>query len=105
MFVAELGLDGSLRPVRGVVPALLAAASAGCTRAVVAADNGAEASMVPGIAVIACQSLREVIAWLRGEPSAPQPGVPAASSTGGPGSTARDQPGQTWLSGRWCGWR
>ena len=36
VFVAELGLDGSLRPVRGVVPALLAAADVGCTRVVVA---------------------------------------------------------------------
>jgi magnesium chelatase family protein len=33
MFTAELGLDGSLRPVRGVLPALLAARRAGCTRA------------------------------------------------------------------------
>src|SRR5713101_2506822 len=84
VFVAELGLDGSLRPVRGVVPALLAAADAGCTRAIVAAANGAEAVMVPGLAVVACQSLRAVVAWLRGgpfpaEPSIPAPVVPAST--------------------------
>src|ERR1022692_223815 len=60
VFVAELGLDGSLRPVRGVVPALLAAADAGCTRAVVAAGNAAEAAVVSGLTVMACQSLRAV---------------------------------------------
>jgi magnesium chelatase family protein len=47
LFYSELGLDGSLRPVRGVVPALLAAARAGCTRAAVAAYNSAEAVVVP----------------------------------------------------------
>ena len=52
VFVAGLGLDGSLRPVPGVLPALLAAAAAGCTRAVVAAQNAAEAVTVPGLAVV-----------------------------------------------------
>ena len=84
VFVGELGLDGSLRPVRGVVPALIAAASAGCMRAVVAEGNGAEAQVAPGIAVVPCQSLRAVIAWLRGQPSAPPPGVPAASIPAAP---------------------
>ena len=66
VFVAGLGLDGSLRPVPGVLPALLAAAAAGCTRAVVAAQNAAEAVTVPGLAVVPCHFLREVLAWLRG---------------------------------------
>ena len=68
VFYAELGLDGSLRPARGVVPALLAAADAGCTRAVVAAGNAAEAEMLPGLDVIGCDSLSQVIAWLRHDP-------------------------------------
>jgi magnesium chelatase family protein len=77
---AELGLDGSLHPVRGVVPALLAAADAGCTRAVVAAGNAAEAVMAPGLDVMACRSLRTVLAWLRGEPFPHEPAIPAASN-------------------------
>ena len=95
VFVAELGLDGSLRPVRGVLPALIAAASAAYTRAVVAAGNGAEAQLVPGMAVTACQSLRAVLAWLRGQPvrSAPRR-RPGSIQAGGPGFTARDQPGR-----------
>jgi magnesium chelatase family protein len=85
VFVAELGLDGSLRPVRGVLPALIAAASAAHSRAVVAAGNGAEAQLVPGMAVAACQSLRAVLAWLRGQPSGPHAlGVPTASRPAAP---------------------
>jgi len=80
VFYAELGLDGSLRPARGVVLALLAAADAGCTRAVVATQNAAEAVMVPGLAVVACQSLRTVVAWLRGESFPAEPDTPAAST-------------------------
>jgi magnesium chelatase family protein len=80
VFYAELGLDGSLRPARGVVPALLAAADAGCTRAVVAAQNAAGAVMVPGLDVMACQSLRTVVAWLRGEQFPAESAVPATSA-------------------------
>ena len=80
VFVAGLGLDGSLRPVPGVLPALLAAAAAGCTRAVVAAQNAAEAGTVPGVAVFGCHFLREVLAWLRGRPFPPLPARPAGES-------------------------
>jgi magnesium chelatase family protein len=80
VFIAELGLDGGLRPVRGVLPALLAAASAGCTCAVVAVENSAEAVMAPGLAVIACQSLTAVAAWLRGGPLRPQPAISALAT-------------------------
>ena len=67
LFYGELGLDGSLRPVRGVVPAVLAAAHAGCTQAVVPEQNAAEAVTVPGMTVIPAGSLRDVVAWLRGD--------------------------------------
>jgi magnesium chelatase family protein len=85
LFAAEVGLDGSLRPVRGVLPAVLAAARAGCTRAVVAPSDAAEASMLPGITVISCQSLQAVRAWLHGEP---HPGLhvqPPAAASPAPG--------------------
>jgi magnesium chelatase family protein len=80
VFVAELGLDGGLRPVAGVLPAVLAAAAAGCSRAVVAPENAAEAVLAPGLAVVPCRSLRAVLAWLRPEPFPGQPGIPAASA-------------------------
>src|ERR1700721_968451 len=43
-FLGELGLDGQLRPVRGVLPAAAAAAARGFERAAVPGPNGAEAA-------------------------------------------------------------
>jgi magnesium chelatase family protein len=80
VLAAGLGLDGRLRPVRGILPALLAA-RAGCTRAVVAPENSAEAAMVPGLAVAPCSSLQAVAAWLRREPF---PADPATLTPGDP---------------------
>ena len=40
VWLAELGLDGRLRPVRGVLPSVAAAALAGLRRVVVAPANG-----------------------------------------------------------------
>jgi magnesium chelatase family protein len=85
VFTAELGLDGSLRPVRGVLPALLAARRAGYTRAVVATGNAAEAVMVAGLAVVPCPDLRTVLAWLRGESFPHQPDISAAGNPAAPG--------------------
>ncbi|WP_350002560.1 YifB family Mg chelatase-like AAA ATPase [Pseudarthrobacter sp. WHRI 8279] len=47
VFIAELGLDGRLRPVRGILPAVMAAVQAGYPDIVVAQANFAEASLVP----------------------------------------------------------
>ena len=74
MFLAELGLDGRLRPVPGVLPAVVAA-EAGVDTVVVAAQNVAEAALVPGVRVVGASSLMEVIVWLRG---GPPPTLPAA---------------------------
>jgi len=68
VFLAELGLDGRLRPVRGVLPAAVAAAEAGFDLIVVAAASRDEAALVPGVRVIAADWLADVAAWLRGGP-------------------------------------
>ena len=68
MLLAELGLDGRLRPVPGVLPAALAAVQAEITTIVVATANQTEAGQVPGLTVIAADNLTEVAAWLRGGP-------------------------------------
>ncbi len=72
-WIAELGLDGRLRPVRGVLPALLAARQAGVRSVVVAADDQAEAALVGGIEVRCAQDLAEVIAAARGQTPLPPP--------------------------------
>ena len=67
-FLGELGLDGRLRPVRGVLPAMAAAAGAGFVKVVVAQANAAEAALVPGLRVAGAPTLAGLLAWLRGEP-------------------------------------
>ncbi|SFA89962.1 magnesium chelatase family protein [Amycolatopsis marina] len=67
--LGELALDGRLRPVRGVLPALLAAQGAGLTRAVVPAESLPEAALVDGMEVGGAACLTEVLAWLREEQS------------------------------------
>src|SRR5215472_7586316 len=67
-FLGELGLDGRLRPVRGVLPAMAAAAGAGFVKVVVAEANAAEAALVPGLRVVGAPTLAGLLAWLRGEP-------------------------------------
>src|SRR5258708_6878331 len=69
-FLGELGLDGRLRPVRGVLPAMAAAAGAGFDRVVVARANAAEAALVPGLSVVGAPTLAALLAWLRGEQDA-----------------------------------
>lgn len=59
--VGELSLDGRLRPVTGVLPAVLAARRAGAAAVVVPSGNAAEARLVGGIRVIAAASLRDVL--------------------------------------------
>ncbi|MDQ0423851.1 YifB family Mg chelatase-like AAA ATPase [Cellulomonas iranensis] len=60
--LGELGLDGRLRPVRGVLPAVAAAVAAGRPRVVVPRGNAAEAELVPGARVRAADSLAQVAA-------------------------------------------
>ncbi len=65
VFLAELGLDGHLRPVRGVLPAVAAAAAAGFRRIVVAPASAPEAALVPGLQVASAPTLLALLAWLR----------------------------------------
>lgn len=60
--IGELGLDGSVRPVVGVLPLVLAAVRHGAQAVVVPAANVAEAELVPGVQVYAAHSLGQVTA-------------------------------------------
>ena len=82
IFFGELGLDGRLRPVRGVLPAVAAAAEEGFAKVMVAEHNAAEAVLVPGVRVIAASSLSCAADWLRGTPGL-HGGPPAAEFEGG----------------------
>ena len=66
LFVGELSLDGSLKPVRGVLPLALRARAEGL-RLVLPAANAAEAAVVEGLEVIGVGTLRELLSLLHGE--------------------------------------
>ena len=91
-FLGELGLDGQLRPVRGVLPAVVAAAASGFRQVAVPSANEAEAALVPDLRVLSAATLRGLLGWLRGRP----PAGPADS--GGPGGPV-DPGGLTELAG------
>lgn len=78
--MGELALDGGLRHVTGVLPAAIACRDHGIKTLIVPAVNGAEASLVPGVRVIAADSLNELLAILKGKREAPVFDPPAASA-------------------------
>jgi len=67
LHLGELGLDGRLRPINGVLPAVLAASRAGFESVMVPTGNADEAALVPGVRVIPVASLREAAIWHGGE--------------------------------------
>jgi magnesium chelatase family protein len=71
VLLGELGLDGRLRPVRGVLPATLAAQQAGFTRIMVPLRQAGEAQLVEGIEVFGVASITQLVALLQGNPMPP----------------------------------
>lgn len=63
--LGELSLTGTLRPVRGVLPALRGAVAQGIRRAIVPTSNAREASHVEGLEVLVAEHLGDVIRHLR----------------------------------------
>lgn len=71
----ELGLDGRIRGVRGLLPALLTALSFGVARAIVPVAQLREAALLAGLTVYGAGNLGDAFEVLRGGPgvSAPDP--------------------------------
>ena len=94
MVVGELGLDGAIRPVRGVLPiARLASRDPRRRTLVVPPANVAEASLVGGVALAAPATLAELVAALRRGRLTP-PGIAAAATTDGDDLDLADVVGQ-----------
>ncbi|MEV4083407.1 YifB family Mg chelatase-like AAA ATPase, partial [Nonomuraea fuscirosea] len=79
-FLGELGLDGRIIPIRGVLPAVLAAAATGDAVVVVPTANASEAALVPGVQVVPVDDLQQLVTWLRDDrqqmPPIPAPVAP-----------------------------
>ncbi len=67
VFLGELALDGTIRPVRGVISIAHTALLKGKKRIIVPAENVAEACAIEGLQVYAVHSLSQLVAFLRGE--------------------------------------
>ncbi len=79
LLVGELSLDGTLRPVRGVLSIAACARRRGIANVVVPADNAAEAGVTEGIRVFGMRHLAEVVAYLK-SPDQFQPFTPAPAA-------------------------
>lgn len=95
LLVGELSLDGSLRPVTGVLPRLDGAERRGITTAIVPRGNSAEAGLARGVQVLIADSLEDIVRHLRGEHSLeaapPTRFVPQLSSAQGDLADVRGQ--------------
>lgn len=82
VLIGELALDGRLRPVRGVLPAVLTARRVGIGQVVVPTASLAEAALVDGVQVYGATCLKDVLRWL-GDPSAwlVRPGAPQPATS------------------------
>ncbi|MFY1679043.1 YifB family Mg chelatase-like AAA ATPase [Streptomyces sp. WMMC905] len=101
VMIGELGLDGGARPVRGVLPAVLAAAEAGYERVVVPESSAVEASLVPGVSVLGVRSLRQLVAILADEPAPDE--EPALGRRPDPSRAGLRLPGTTDATGVMAG--
>jgi len=67
VIVGELALDGSLRPVHGVLPMALEVRKRKLRGMIVPKENGKEAAMVEGIEIFPMLSLKDTVEFLNGE--------------------------------------
>ena len=64
LFLGELGLNGEIKPVRGVLPIVREAAERGVTQCIVPKGNSKEGAVIPGIAVRGAETIKEVLTFL-----------------------------------------
>ena len=65
LFLGELGLNGEIKPVKGVLPIVREAAAQGFSECIVPIDNAYEGSVVPDIIVRGAQNIIQVIDYLK----------------------------------------
>ncbi|MFD2371273.1 YifB family Mg chelatase-like AAA ATPase [Brevibacillus sp. GCM10020057] len=91
LIMGELALDGSLRPVTGVLPILLEAKKAGFTHVILPAQNAAEARLVDMIVLPAVSLAAAVHIWQKGL-EAPQISEPPAAAVLPPKKQSQNTP-------------
>ncbi len=64
LFLGELGLNGEIKRVRGVLPIVKEAASAGIRQCIIPRANVMEGAVIPGITVRGVENIRELMDFL-----------------------------------------
>ena len=64
LFLGELGLNGEIRPVRGVLPIVREAAAQGIKECIVPIDNAKEGAMIPDVKIRGAKDLEQVMVFL-----------------------------------------
>ena len=67
VFLGELGLNGEIKKVRGVLPIVREAAARGIRQCIVPEVNAAEGALIPGITVRGAAGIRQVLEYLKAE--------------------------------------
>ena len=91
VLLGELSLDGSIQPIRGVLPVAVAARREGRAALLLPRANAAEASVVDGLTVLPVESLVEAVSALN-HPLAEAAACLARSKPAGPGFSRSDRP-------------
>ena len=66
--IGEIGLDGSIRPVRGILGKLLAGKRAGMSTYILPAANLEQAKLIPHIKILPAQSLHQLYTYYNNQP-------------------------------------
>ena len=65
IILGELTLEGKIKGILGILPALMAAKKAGFEKAIVPLVNAQEAGLVSGLEILAMSTLKECALWIR----------------------------------------
>ena len=90
MVLGELGLDGTLQPIRGALPIAIKAQQLGYEGIIVPQQNVREAAVVNGLRVFGATSLSQIVDFLNGTPDALLPVNPDSLEQFSDGHTASD---------------
>lgn len=93
IFLGELALDGAVKPIRGILPALLAAVKQGARYAVIPLENVSESKGIAGIQVIAVSNLFQALRYIQ-EGEIPDIEVPEISTAISQATDLSDVAGQ-----------
>ncbi len=64
IMLGELALDGTIRPVNGVLSVVLFAKENGINKIIIPFENAAEASIVDGVEILPAKNLKEVVGYI-----------------------------------------